>query len=43
MSLLSAFSFVCFEHHKDLRRAIEKYQGQEFNGREMELIDDTRW
>jgi len=33
---------VYFENHADLKRAIEKYQGEEVNGRKLKLIDDTR-
>jgi len=33
--------FVCFEFHKDLLKALEKFQGKELNGRTIKLIDRT--
>jgi len=33
---------ICFERHEDLKRAIEKYQGKDINGRKIKLIDETR-
>lgn len=35
-------ALVCFARHEDLRRAIEKFQGKDINGRKIKLIDDTR-
>uniref|UniRef100_A0A915N875 RRM domain-containing protein n=1 Tax=Meloidogyne javanica TaxID=6303 RepID=A0A915N875_MELJA len=32
---------VCFATHDDLRRAMEKFQGKEINGRRIKLIDDS--
>jgi arginine/serine-rich splicing factor 4/5/6 len=32
---------VCFATHEDLRRAMEKFQGKEINGRRIKLIDDS--
>jgi len=32
---------VCFASHDDLRRAMDRYQGKEINGRRIKLIDDT--
>ncbi|KAI6190013.1 RRM domain-containing protein [Aphelenchoides bicaudatus] len=33
---------VCFGKHDDLKRAIDKFQGKEINGRKIKLIDETR-
>uniref|UniRef100_A0A915ECC9 RRM domain-containing protein n=1 Tax=Ditylenchus dipsaci TaxID=166011 RepID=A0A915ECC9_9BILA len=33
---------VCFDTQSDLKRALEKYQGEELNGRAIKLIDDTQ-
>lgn len=35
------FRLVCFATHEDLKRAIDKYQGKDINGRAIKLIDDT--
>jgi len=32
---------VCFGSHSDLKRAIEKFQGKDINGRRIKLIDET--
>ncbi|KAH7725102.1 Sfrs5 protein [Aphelenchoides avenae] len=34
-------ALVCFATHEDLKRAIDKYQGKDINGRNIKLIDDT--
>uniref|UniRef100_A0A915ES62 RRM domain-containing protein n=1 Tax=Ditylenchus dipsaci TaxID=166011 RepID=A0A915ES62_9BILA len=34
-------ALLCFESHSDLKRAMNKYQGEEINGRKIKLIDDT--
>jgi len=33
---------VYFERHEDLKRAIDKFQGEDVNGRRIKLIDETR-
>ena len=35
------FSVVCFASASDLRRAIEKFQGKDINGRRIKLTDDS--
>ncbi|CAD5232064.1 unnamed protein product [Bursaphelenchus xylophilus] len=35
-------ALVCFTRADDVKRAIEKFQGKEINGRKIKLIDDTR-
>lgn len=35
------FRLVCFERRADLEKALDKFQGKDFNGRKMELIDDS--
>uniref|UniRef100_A0A914GS31 RRM domain-containing protein n=1 Tax=Globodera rostochiensis TaxID=31243 RepID=A0A914GS31_GLORO len=32
---------VCFSSHEDLRRAIDRYQGKDINGRRIKLVDDS--
>ncbi|KAL3085053.1 hypothetical protein niasHS_010122 [Heterodera schachtii] len=32
---------VCFATHEDLRRAVERYQGKDINGRRIKLVDDS--
>ncbi|KAI1730289.1 RNA recognition motif domain-containing protein [Ditylenchus destructor] len=32
---------VCFNSRSDLKRAMEKYQGKEINGRKIRLVDDS--
>jgi len=34
-------AIVCFASHDDLRRAMDKFQGKDINGRRIKLIDDT--
>jgi len=34
-------AIVCFGSHDELRRAMDKFQGKEINGRRIKLIDDT--
>jgi len=34
-------AIVCFASSEDLRRAMDKYQGKDINGRKIKLIDDT--
>lgn len=33
---------VCFGSHEDLKRAIDKYQGKDINGRRIKLVDDSQ-
>lgn len=35
------FRIVCFASHEDLRRAVDKFQGKEINGRRLKLYDDS--
>jgi arginine/serine-rich splicing factor 4/5/6 len=35
-----AFRIVCFASREDMRRALDKYQGKEINGRKIKLIED---
>lgn len=35
-------AIICFATHEDLKRAIDKYQGKDINGRRIKLIDDTQ-
>jgi len=32
---------VCFASHSDLKRALDRYQGKDINGRRIKLVDDT--
>uniref|UniRef100_A0A915LH10 RRM domain-containing protein n=2 Tax=Meloidogyne TaxID=189290 RepID=A0A915LH10_MELJA len=34
-------ALVCFATHDDLRRAMDRFQGKEINGRRIKLIDDS--
>jgi len=34
-------AIVCFASHSDLKRAIDKFQGKDINGRRIKLIDDS--
>lgn len=36
-----SYRVVCFATHDDLRRALDRYQGKEINGRRIKLIDDS--
>ncbi|KAF7629872.1 hypothetical protein Mgra_00009146 [Meloidogyne graminicola] len=32
---------ICFASHEDLRRALDRYQGKDINGRRIKLVDDS--
>lgn len=36
------FRIVCFANYKDLKRAVEKYDGYELNGRKIKLIQEYK-